>query len=191
MTAVRRAAAHNQALGPLYALSSTVGRTQALMRPGPDDQDPPSWYDLPSDRRIVLILTGEQNEKMAGYLAEIRRTPPERRGQPEKWALVGAAIAATTAVAPPPPPACPDCPGTPLWVWSTLAGLALACLALLLFMMWRRGWRQPFGPCAAVAPAAASTMDADATMNASLLAHRSSSVGTAASVRSLSVDQSA
>ena len=122
--------------------------------PGPTADDPDDWQAVPAARQNQLLLTGERNDKMNSYLAQIRRKNASERSQLEQWTVTLLVINEMNQeiTGPPPPPIKeppPNASLTRLWVQLTAA----ACFLLLLFMSWRRNWGNPFGTCVMIPPA--------------------------------------
>jgi len=55
-----------------------------FLRPGPDQNDPESWDDVPNPRKNVLLLSGTQNEHMKSYHAQIAMKPTDKRSTAEQ-----------------------------------------------------------------------------------------------------------
>ena len=121
---------------------------KATARRGPDELDDADWTKVPRERQQYLLLAGEANDKMRGYMAQIGSKPSRDRSQAEHWTLFSRTIEDIKGEAP--PLSCdlfklePPVSWIPFAVWGAIA--TLVCLALLLIMSWQRGWRQPFGP---------------------------------------------
>lgn len=112
------------------------------VRKGPDENDPVQWNDVSMKRQMFLLVTGERNSKMNGYLSQIRSRHPNTRTALEQLVLTVQTIAEVNHDQP-----CAYHEPCPAGRWSYkpfAVGLLVAVVViviLLLFQLSRRGWR--------------------------------------------------
>lgn len=128
-------------------LMQAMAAGKAAARPGPDDDDDPDWERVPPPRQNQLLIAGQQNAKMRGYLDQIRRKHARDRSPMEQWTVVAYNIMEVNEdLGPAPPLPTPTCP-SPMPMLIALGAAVVVLLVLVMVMSWRRGWKQPFGAC--------------------------------------------
>ena len=127
-----------------------IAQQLSQFRPGPDDMDPLLWQDVPAARRQMLLLNGEENDRMRAYRNQMAEIPKEQRSTMEQmylWMAAQRSVPERAVLCDPAPVQAPP---------YKLLGLAVILFIALVFMFLAysraRAWK-PFSgcpPCAAV-----------------------------------------